>query len=52
MVTRAGAAATGDTQSLTATLPPTENGPRNEADPGLFLERISRGLVMLKYEGK
>lgn len=52
MVTRAGGAGTDDILALTVTLPQTERGPRSEADHELFLVRISRALVMLKYEGK
>lgn len=49
---RAGGVGTEDTLALTVTLPQTERGPRSEADHELFLERTSRALVMLKYEGR
>lgn len=52
MVTRAGGVGTDDILALTVTPAQTERGPRNEADREQFLVRISRALVMLKYEGK
>lgn len=52
MVTKADGAGTDDTLAPTVTLPQTERGPRSEADHELFLERTSKALVTLKYEGK
>ncbi len=51
MQARAGRAGTGGTLGLTVTLTQTERGQRNEDGLGLFHEKTSRALVMLRSGG-
>lgn len=51
MVTRVDEVGTEDILAQTVTPDQTESGLRSEADLELFLEKISRASVMLKYGG-
>lgn len=51
MLVRVGRTGTGGTLALTATLPQTERGQRNEDGLGPFHEKILRASVMLRSGG-